>query len=393
MLKMKKILSVALVVFMLLGTVAISAYAVPANDAEVGLVIVSDKRESEIVPGATVKVTFYFEMKDYSQLMSDTKFCLLYDSNVYTPDTESRTFLGDWATYAKDATTAKINASYATAVKDSSTMSEAEKAKYNSGVMLTAGADAGQGATSKKGYSVTEGENGLSIAECSIEFDVTGDAEALASGCKNITICDALNTNQYIKGTTGSATPKNVASIDVSKGNIFANMPQGPSVAKSKAQVKMTPVSATSVDDEFSFRVISTITDADWDAYFANTATTDATASYITSVGIVAYKGAGTFSADTAKAVVAGTPADDYAAAETDYISKASDTADATFGAIIKLKHSTLANDITYMGFVKYVDANGAAQTIFYETAGTAALSTNYDTIVSNYLTAFPYSA
>ena len=76
MLKMKKILSVALVVFMLLTTVAIGAYAVPANDAEVGLVLVSDKKEAEIVSGAKVTVTFYFEMKDYSQLMSDTK--LLY---------------------------------------------------------------------------------------------------------------------------------------------------------------------------------------------------------------------------------------------------------------------------------------------------------------------------
>ena len=224
MLKMKKILSVALVVFMLLTTVAIGAYAVPANDAEVGLVLVSDKKEAEIVSGAKVTVTFYFEMKDYSQLMSDTKFAILYDANVYTPDTTSRTFLGDWATYAKDATTAKINAAYGSTVMNASTMSAEEKATYNSAVMLTAGADAGQGATSKKGYSVTKGENGLSVAECSIVFNVTGDAAAVTAGNKNIKICDALDKNQYIKGTTGSATPKNVASIDTSKGNIMANL-------------------------------------------------------------------------------------------------------------------------------------------------------------------------
>lgn len=395
MLKMKKILSVALVVFMLLSTVAIGAYAVPANDAEVGLVLVSDKKESEIVSGAKVTVTFYFEMKDYSQLMSDTKFAILYDSNVYTPDTTSRTFLGDWATYAKDATTAKINASYGTAVMNASTMSDEEKATYNSAVMLTAGADAGLGATSKAGYSVSEGENGLSIAECSIEFNVTGDAAAVAAGNKNIKICDALNTNQYIKGTTGSATPKNVASIDTTKGNIFANMPEdaGPAVTKAKSQVKMTPTSATTVADDFSFRVISTITDADWDAYFANTGVDGATTSYITAVGMVAYKG-DAFDADTAKAVVAGTKTDaDYGAATTDYICKASDDADATFGTVILAKHSTLNADVTYMGFVQYVDADGAAQTIFYETAGTAALSSNYDNIVSAYLAAYPYAA
>ncbi len=394
MLKMKKVLSVALVVFMLLSTVAIGAYAVPANDAEVGLVLVSDKKESEIVPGAKVTVTFYFEMKDYNQLMSDTKFAILYDANVYTPDTESRTFLGDWANYAKDATTAKINASFGTAVMNASSMTAEEKATYNNAVMITAGADAGLGATSKAGYSVTEGENGLSVAECSIEFNVTGDAAAVEAGNKNIKICDTLNTTQYIKGTTGAATPKNVASIDTTKGNILANMPEdeGPAVTKAKSQVKMTPTSATTVADEFSFRVISTITDADWDAYFANTGVEGATTSYITSVGMVAYKGTDGFDADTAKDVVAGTAADGYAAATTDYICKAGDDADATFGTVILANHSTLTTDVTYMGFVQYVDADGVAQTIFYETAGTAALSSNYDSIVSAYLAAYPYA-
>ncbi len=392
MLKMKKILSLALVVVMLFSVFAVNAFAL-TEGKEFGMILVSDKTESQIVPGATVKVTLYFEMADFSQLMSDMKICLLYDSSVYTPDLDSRAFIGDLAGYAKDGTKPNINANYAAAVMKASTMDDDEKALYNSGVMQQILSDASLGQTNKWGYSVTEDANGVSVAQMTFEFDVTGDAAALASGNKNIKICDAYNSQQTIKKTDGTNTPGYVSSFDASKANIMANMPQGPSVAKSKAQVKMTPVSATSVDDEFSFRVISTITDADWDAYFANTATTGASASYITSVGIVAYKGAGTFSADTAKAVVAGTPADDYAAAETDYISKASDTADATFGAIIKLKHSTLANDITYMGFVKYVDANGAAQTIFYETAGTAALSTNYTTIVSNYLAAFPYNA
>lgn len=396
MLKMKKILSVALVVFMLLSTVAIGAYAVPANDAEVGLVLVSDKKESEIVPGAKVTVTFYFEMKDYDQLMSDTKFAILYDANVYTPDTTSRTFLGDWANYAKDATTAKINASFGTTVMNASSMTAEEKAKYNNAVMLTAGADSGLGATSKAGYSVTKGENGLSVAQCSIVFNVTGDAAAVAAGNKNIKICDTLNTTQYIKSTTGSTTPKNVASIDTSKGNIMANMPTapaGPAVTKAKSQVKMTATSATTVADEFSFRVISKISDSDWDTYFKNTGVVDATTDYITAVGMVAYKGAAAFDAETAKSVVAGALVADYAAAKTDYISKVSDTADAEFGAIIKANHSKLGNDVTYMGFVQYVDASGHAQTIFYETAETAALSTNYNTIVRDYLARYPFAA
>ncbi|MDD6270483.1 MAG: hypothetical protein PUA67_00375, partial [Ruminococcus sp.] len=162
---------------------------------------------------------------------------------------------------------------------------------------------------------------------------------------------------------------------------------------KAKSQVKMTATSATTVADEFSFRVISKISDSDWDTYFKNTGVADATTDYITAVGMVAYKGAAAFDADTAKRVVAGESVADYTAATTDYISKVNDTADAEFGAIIKANHSTLNNDVTYMGFVQYVDASGNAQTIFYETAGTAALSTNYDNIVSAYLARYPFAA
>lgn len=379
MLKMKKILSVALVVFMLLTTVAIGAYAVPANDAEVGLVLVSDKKEAEIVSGAKVTVTFYFEMKDYSQLMSDTKFAILYDANVYTPDTTSRTFLGDWATYAKDATTAKINAAYGSTVMNASTMSAEEKATYNSAVMLTAGADAGQGATSKKGYSVTKGENGLSVAECSIVFNVTGDAAAVTAGNKNIKICDALDKNQYIKGTTGSATPKNVASIDTSKGNIMANMPSAPSyaVAKYKTQVKFTGDKTTAPDDLFQFRLTSVITAADFAAMNSNGNT-------IKSVGFIAAN-TGAADADAAKtAVEKGTALPSaWKAASTDYVSQASASSDAYFGAIIKnISHASQATDIDCIAYVCYNDG-AADHYVWYSAAVTAKVASGYDAAVA----------
>ncbi len=379
MLKMKKILSVALVVFMLLTTVAIGAYAVPANDAEVGLVLVSDKKEAEIVSGAKVTVTFYFEMKDYSQLMSDTKFAILYDANVYTPDTTSRTFLGDWATYAKDATTAKINAAYGSTVMNASTMSAEEKATYNSAVMLTAGADAGQGATSKKGYSVTKGENGLSVAECSIVFNVTGDAAAVTAGNKNIKICDALDKNQYIKGTTGSATPKNVASIDTSKGNIMANMPSAPSyaVAKYKTQVKFTGDKTTAPDDLFQFRLTSVITAADFAAMNSNGNT-------IKSVGFIAAN-TGAADADAAKtAVEKGTALPSaWKAASTDYVSQANASSDAYFGAIVKnISHASQATDIDCIAYVCYNDGT-ADHYVWYSAAVTAKVASGYDAAVA----------
>lgn len=379
MLKMKKILSVALVVFMLLTTVAIGAYAVPANDAEVGLVLVSDKKEAEIVSGAKVTVTFYFEMKDYSQLMSDTKFAILYDANVYTPDTTSRTFLGDWATYAKDATTAKINAAYGSTVMNASTMSAEEKATYNSAVMLTAGADAGQGATSKKGYSVTKGENGLSVAECSIVFNVTGDAAAVTAGNKNIKICDALDKNQYIKGTTGSATPKNVASIDTSKGNIMANMPSAPSyaVAKYKTQAKFTGDKTTGPDDLFQFRLTSVITAADFAAMNSNGNT-------IKSVGFIAANTGAADAADAKAAVEKGTALPSaWKAASTDYVSQANASSDAYFGAIVKnISHASQATDIDCIAYVCYNDGT-ADHYVWYSAAVTAKVASGYDAAVA----------
>lgn len=379
MLKMKKILSVALVVFMLLTTVAIGAYAVPANDAEVGLVLVSDKKEAEIVSGAKVTVTFYFEMKDYSQLMSDTKFAILYDAKVYTPDTTSRTFLGDWATYAKDATTAKINAAYGSTVMNASTMSAEEKATYNSAVMLTAGADAGQGATSKKGYSVTKGENGLSVAECSIVFNVTGDAAAVTAGNKNIKICDALDKNQYIKGTTGSATPKNVASIDTSKGNIMANMPSAPSyaVAKYKTQVKFTGDKTTGPDDLFQFRLTSVITAADFAAMNSNGNT-------IKSVGFIAANTGAADAADAKAAVEKGTALPSaWKAASTDYVSQANASSDAYFGAIVKnISHASQATDIDCIAYVCYNDGT-ADHYVWYSAAVTAKVASGYDAAVA----------
>lgn len=381
MLKMKKILSVALVVFMLLTTVAIGAYAVPANDAEVGLVLVSDKKEAEIVSGAKVTVTFYFEMKDYSQLMSDTKFAILYDANVYTPDTTSRTFLGDWATYAKNATTAKINAAYGSAVMNASTMSAEEKATYNSAVMLTAGADAGQGATSKKGYSVTKGENGLSVAECSIVFNVTGDAAAVTAGNKNIKICDALDKNQYIKGTTGSATPKNVASIDTSKGNIMANMPSAPSyaVAKYKTQVKFTGDKTTAPDDLFQFRLTSVITAADFAAMNSNGNT-------IKSVGFIAANTGAADAADAKAAVEKGTALPSaWKTASTDYVSQADASSDAYFGAIVKnISHASQATDIDCIAYVCYNDGT-ADHYVWYSAAVTAKVASGYDAAVANW--------
>ena len=378
MLKINKILSVALVVLMLLSTIAIGVYAVPAEGTDVGLVLVSDKTEAEIVPGAKVTVTFYFNLNDYSQKMSDFKVALLYDSNVYTPDTTSRVFLGDLAEYAKVSVTPKINANYGKAVMNGSSMSAADKKLYNNSVMFTVTADAtNHNVTATDGYTVTEGENGLSIAEATMVFNVTGDEAALKAGNKNITICDTYNKNQQFIGYTNGERMGHFTKYDVSRANIMANMPSAPSyaVAKYKTQVKFTGDKTTAPDDLFQFRLTSVITAADFAAMNSN-------GNKIKSVGFIA---ANTGAADAAKAAVEkGTALPSaWKAASTDYVSQADASSDAYFGAIVKnISHASQATDIDCIAYVCYNDGT-ADHYVWYSAAVTAKVASGYDAAVA----------
>lgn len=198
----------------------------------------------------------------------------------------------------------------------------------------------------------------------------------------------------FLDGSTKNVSPA-VDTYDVSAAVASATVgevaPAGPVLTKAKSQVKMTATSATTVADAFQFRVISSISAADWDTYFANTGKADATANAITSVGFVAYKGTTGFNLDTAKAAVAGTVADGYQVATTDYIQHA-DGADAKFGCRIDITSAETRSDVTYVAFAQYLDASGATQVVFYDASYEALLATNYTGIVAAYLAEFPFA-
>lgn len=401
MAKTNKIISVVLALVLIFSTCAISAFAwTGTGTQEMRIEATADK--TVVQPGDTVNVTVKL-YKNGSGTWANTfagyAISWMYNTSVITPTAVE---YGDiYKNFSIIRPIGKIvAASPLKQVKNASTAEE--QARYTAN-----GYDAICKIQCVKDASTTYGAQGywesvdgmtmftltLKIADTvsngdTIQFDMISGLFG-----KNHTYLASVDTSNGNKATNkyGAAYyDSSDASVTLTVGT---PAPAGPVVAKAKSQVKMTATSATTVADEFSFRVISKISDSDWDTYFKNTGVAGAKTDYITAVGMVAYKGAAAFDAETAKKVVAGTPAADYSAAKTDYISKANDTADAQFGAIIKAKHSTLTNDVTYMGFVQYVDASGNAQTIFYETAGTAALSTNYDTIVNNYLTAYPYAA
>ena len=152
----------------------------------------------------------------------------------------------------------------------------------------------------------------------------------------------------------------------------------GPAVTKTQAEVKMTlNEEKTAVDyaaAPFQFRVISSISEDDWNTYF------NGDGSNINSVGFVAYKGEGAFDMETAKSVAMGGSAADYQAAKTDYIQKV-DGQPANFGARIDFTARENVKDVTYIAFVQY----DTDQYAFYDTSFDADLNSNYDDIVSQY--------
>lgn len=215
---------------------------------------------------------------------------------------------------------------------------------------------------------------------------------AITSGA--ITCVPAQTAFKVFKdGSTSNvwpATSEYDVSAAVATATVGTPAPAGPVVAKSKAEVKMTPNSPTTVEDAFQFRVTSVITDADWDTYFANTAAGGNNA--ITKLGFVAYKGTDGFDLETAKSVAKGGSAAGYDVATTTYVQKADDSSDAYFGAIIQITSAETRSDATYIAYVEYTDAEGATQYAFYDAAQTALLDTNYQTIVDSYLDAYPFA-
>ena len=395
----KKFISLILAVVLVVSVLTVGAFALE-DGKTVAIHLEADKDLTKLSAGDEVTFSMYYELADFDQLYGVAKLLFLYDSAAYT--TAGYTLEGDFAEYYKDGSPSSINNTQTawTSAKGLAANTTSDLSAVDTAFVVPLAADTskdwdgdGIGNTAAAGFLMADDGTGRTAVELTFTFTVVDPTANM-----DVFVCDAFGTSystQYIKTTTGTkATNLDRAAVDVTLASAMANnvADAGPKVDYYKAQIKMTPDSATTVKDDFQFRVQSVITDADWDAFFSQTATADESANAITEMGIVAYKGAGTFDEATAKALVTdGTAADDYATAGTTYVQKASDAADAYFGAIIKAKHSTMPNDVTYMGYVKYVDAAGAAQVIFYETAKTAALASNYDNFVSAYLAANPY--
>lgn len=396
MTKYKKLLSVVMALLMLSVTVlSVSAYTYAPETATSGeIVITTTADKTTVKPGDTV--TFYVNINPGTKTNLAGSGCLIaFNRDQLTPVgsviSEFRSYLGNHAdTYANPlANTGNMDmpgtalTRYLTAEEQSYLTRFIMVGNQSTSSANRWNPDPAEGEVEAlMSFQMTVSNNvqpgdeiWIGLHECGFEggqsyFSYYGDGtRVLRPGLAEYNL-----TNSMVKLTVASDEP----------------VVTGPVVAKSKAEVKMTPNSATTVEDAFQFRVTSVITDADWDTYFANTAAGGNNA--ITKLGFVAYKGTAGFDLETAKSVAKGGSAAGYEAAETTYVQKESDTSDAYFGAIIKITSAETRSDATYIAYVEYTDAEGATQYAFYDAAQTALLNTNYQTIVDSYLAAYPFA-
>ena len=195
-------------------------------------------------------------------------------------------------------------------------------------------------------------------------------------------------------GVTDKGKAAAAATYDVSAAcatAVVGSAKAAPVLTKGRAQYKMeTLVPGVSVADNFQYRVLSTISKADWEANFENTAVEGETTKALTEVGFIAADTA-TFDLNTAKtAVIANTTGDyttglpaGYKAATTNHIYRTD--GDATFACRVDTSKDTCA-DLTYIAFAKYLDADGQPQVIFYDEAATVLLKSSYDELVNRWL-------
>ena len=380
----KKVLSVVLALVLVLSTLTVCSFAAfDSSTQKLGFVLVPDKDITKVQNGDKVTFTLYLDVADFSQNVSVAKLLFLYDSSAYSVD-NSYTCLNDFAKFYKDGTASSLDSTSAHWKKliagTTQDISAFDKAYVWSGAADTNKDwdEDGTGNTAKQGFSLTQEKGTRTPAELQFTFTVLDNTKTL-----DVMVCNNFATRstlQYFK-TTDGATQTNLdqGEVNTELASAMVNNPgvANPAVAKYKTQVKFTGDKTTAPDDLFQFRLTSVITAADFAAMNSNGNT-------IKSVGFIAAN-TGAADADAAKtAVEKGTALPSaWKAASTDYVSQASASSDAYFGAIIKnISHASQATDIDCIAYVCYNDGT-ANHYVWYSAAVTAKVASGYDAAVA----------
>ena len=194
-------------------------------------------------------------------------------------------------------------------------------------------------------------------------------ADTATAGDKTLTLLFDECYNQNLDDVVFSVAP---GTVQVAPGT-----EDTPVVAKHKSQVRFTAENGD-IADAFDYRLISSIPDVAWDLYFDN----GSGGTTITAVGFVAANESDRATlADAQAAVENGTALPvGWKTADTDYIQKTGDDADAYFGCMIKgIKHSEQTEDIVCSAYIAYTTAAGQTAYVWYDAPIVAPVATNYD--------------
>lgn len=367
----RKVLSVIMAVVMMISCFALMAsaytYSPSLTTGEVKISATADK--TTVSPGDTVKITMTIDPGSKTDWAAFGN-TIVYNGEQLTPVgskiTEFRTWEGDCAaSFANPNAAGNMNFDTAKLLK--AQMTEEELAYFNKGIMIL-----GSATSSAKRWAPKAGEAYLSFKMTVSDSVKPGDE--IWVGTHNAT---------FVRGTTYFALgSKRMANTEYDLTNSMVKLTVAgaePSyaVAKYKTQVKFTGDKTTAPDDLFQFRLTSVITAADFAAMNSN-------GNKIKSVGFIAAN-TGAADADAAKAAVEkGTALPSaWKAASTDYVSQASASSDAYFGAIIKnISHASQATDIDCIAYVCYNDGT-ADHYVWYSAAVTAKVASGYDAAVA----------
>ncbi|MDO4847145.1 MAG: hypothetical protein Q3968_03320 [Clostridiaceae bacterium] len=369
----KKILSVVMALMMLLSVIALSAYAIPA-DTVAEATITADK--ATYAAGDEIVLTIYCQTNaEAAAVKADSQIILGYDSTGIEPYSTSADLL-DHGFAVADNFTAAFDNSMSQAVDNNTLLGMGTTISDGDAIIgYFVSAPGGDFAPS------VDAPVALFTVKMRVKADAPDGDYTIAFNKDSFADYNCYVVDEFASGLYGESGPDfGFAATNMwSLGSVTIHVgATGPEVNYVKTQLKKN-----SGGYDVQMRITSVITDSDFDTYFPNTTThgTDPapTANALTSVGIVAFHGAeADFDEAAAKAlVIDGTAATGYEAAETDYISKASDTADGYFGAILRGSRAAFENlPVTFMGYARYLDSTGTEQVIFYPAAVEKTITT-----------------
>lgn len=370
---MKKLLSVALAIAMILGCLSVMASAVTSNG--VIEITVTPKASSYAKGDTVIFEVFYEESAETEGLGTPTSIAFGYDSSVFEPveDLSSPKNLAEGAT-------SFIWTGYA--IEDN-IVPPVSSAVVKSGASA---ADAAKGWDSYIMFKVGGNDfDDYKTKTASFAFQLKVRADANDAGSYTVGISDyALNREDVnindpyggIYGTDtgafGFSNPKMFSTVD---GTVVVPAAATSILKYSKSQIRFKGITATSgpstYQGTFDVRTVAKISQADFLATFTSEENAKAK---ITDFGFVyaAKSKVASFNADTAKAVAEGTPATGYVKAPVTYMQHTADGADYIFTCLItNIPDAAKTDGVNCLAYVCF-DGNyiyfDAAESVDYST-------------------------